>query len=398
MRDAAARSGTLRPDRCDIAFALGLALGVVAVFLFGMNEYRGRILETSDFSGFWAGPRAIVIGIDPYDPSRWIETAAALRTKPPDTIVYAYPPWVALALLPFGLLPLAIATDVWIGLGFIAAVVALRALLRAAVRDLPLVHWIAGATLLLSQAGLATYFNGQWTYLLLATSVGVYLLHRTHPRIAAIFALSALAKPQLFAFTLWSWLRAAYARARDLRFAATVAAGVAAAVAVTLLVDPRWLARWVTSALLVRVTDPTTPTLTAALADIAGPLAPFAAVVVLLLALFVALRFDPAGAAWWAVWPVVSLLSATYTRSYDQLLLVPPLVISTGIVAARSRRAAVRYAALWGLLLLPGSLLLQGIAAFRDRENFTILLTAAVFVLIALVHRAPTRSALSDRR
>lgn len=115
----------------------------------------------------------------------------------------------------------------------------------------------------------------------------------------------------------------------------------------------------------------------------------------LLVAVAVALRFDPSEQAWWAVWPVLSILCATYTRSCDQLLLLPPRIISTAIVAERSRRKAVAYAAVWGMLFLPGSLLLQGLAAYRDRENFTIALTVAVFIMLTLVHFPSRRSTVT---
>jgi hypothetical protein len=380
----------------DVALGIGLAMGALALFAFGIVEYRNSILSTSDFSAFWAGPRAIVLGIDPYDPAIWIRTAVELGTKLPDRDVYAYPPWVAIALLPFGLLPLDVATDAWTALGLIAAVIALRALLQSTVPELPLVHWLAGTALLLSQPGIATFFNGQWTYLLLATSIGVFLLHATHPAAAGVLALSAMLKPQLFVFALWSWLRAAFARGRLVPFALTSLGGMAAIVAASLILTPRWLEAWVASA-LTRVTDPTMTTLLAAFADIVGGLAPVAAAVTLLVAVTVALRFDPAERAWWAVWPVLSILGATYTRSYDQLLLLPSLIISTAVVAERSRRRAVAYAAVWGTVLLPGSLALQGIAAYRERENFTIALTAVVFIMVTLIHRPGTRSALRGR-
>ncbi len=105
----------------------------------------------------------------------------------------------------------------------------------------------------------------------------------------------------------------------------------------------------------------------------------------------------PVGARWWAVWPVLSIFGATYTRSYDQLLLLPPLIISTAIVAERSRRKAVAYAAVWGMVFLPGSLLLQGLAAYRDRENFTKALTVVVFIILTLVHFQSGRSTLASR-
>jgi hypothetical protein len=381
----------------DVALGIGLAMGGVALIALGINDYRESIQSTSDFSGFWAGPRAMVLGIDPYDPQIWIRTAAELGTKLPDTDVYAYPPWVAFALLPFALMPLDLATDAWTGLGLVLAVVALRALLGATVPELPLVHWLAGVALLVSQPGIATYFNGQWTYFLLAACIGVFLLHARHGATAGVLALSALLKPQLFVFALWSWLRAAAARGRLITFAAASLGGMAVVVAAAAVLTPRWLEAWFTRALTIRVTDPTTPTLTAAYADILGAtLGPVAAAATLLVAVTLALRFDPRSMAWWTVWPVLSILGATYTRSYDQLLLLPPLIISTAVVAERSRRKAFAYAAVWGMLFLPGSLLLQGLAAYRDRENFTILLTAVVFLMVVLVHRRSAGSIVTS--
>jgi hypothetical protein len=81
---------------------------------------------------------------------------------------------------------------------------------------------------------------------------------------------------------------------------------------------------------------------------------------------------------------------APHTHSYDQLLLLPPLVISTAVVAGRSRRRAIGFAALWGSLMLPGSMLLQGLAGYRNREDFTVLLTLAVFIAIAIATRKDT--------
>jgi hypothetical protein len=110
----------------------------------------------------------------------------------------------------------------------------------------------------------------------------------------------------------------------------------------------------------------------------------------LVVALGIGLRLRPTGLGWWSLWPVMSLLGATYTHSYDQLLLLPPLILSTAVVAARSRRRAIGYTVLWGSLMLPGSMVLQGLAAYRDREDYTVLLTVAVFIAVAVATRKDT--------
>ena len=380
-----------RVDVADLALLAGLAMGAAALFAFGIVDYRERILSTNDFAGFWAGARLIVLGIDPYDPTLYRPAIALLGTQHPDVTVFGYPPWIALVLLPFGLLPLPVASGIWTAAGLGAGIYALRALLRAVVPELPFVHWLAGLTLLASQAGLATFFNGQWAFLLLAVFVGIFLLHAEHPRIAGLLALCAFAKPQLFTFAAWSWLAAAHARGRLVPFASVAVGGVILIVLATLIAVPAQLASWWTNVFLWRVSDPTTPTLSAAFADLLGSRGQFAAVAVLLVALAVAVRLRPGSLGWWSIWPVMSLLGATYTHSYDQVLLIPPLILSTAVVAARSRRRAIGFAALWGLLMLPGSMALQGLAAYRDRENFTVLLTVLVFIAIAFATRDETR-------
>ena len=377
-------------DAADLGFIAGLALAAAALLALGIVDYRERILSTNDFAGFWAGARLIVLGINPYDPTLYRPAIVLLGTQHPDVTVFGYPPWIAVVLLPFGLLPLPVASGLWTAAGLIAAIYTLRALLRAVVPDLPFVHWLAGFTLLASQAGLATFFNGQWTFLLLAVSIGIFLLQADHPRIAGLLAVCAFAKPQLFTFAAWSWLRAAHAQGRLLPFAAVAASGVTLIVVGTLIVAPVAFASWWTSVFLWRVSDPTTPTLSAAFADLLGNSGQYAAVGVLVVALVIALRLRPTGLGWWSLWPVMSLLGATYTHSYDQMLLLPPLILSTAVVAARSRRRAVGYAALWGGLMLPGSMLLQGLAGYRDREDYTVLLTVAVFIAIAIATRKDT--------
>jgi len=377
-------------DVADLALVAGLAMGAAALFAFGIVDYRERILSTNDFAGFWAGARLIVLGIDPYDPTLYRPAIALLGTQHPDVTVFGYPPWMAVVLLPFGFLPLPLASGLWTAAGLIAGFYALRALLRAVVLELPFVHLLAGFTLLASQAGLATFFNGQWAFLLLALSVGIFLLQAEHPRIAGLLAVCALAKPQLFTFAAWSWLRTAHAQGRLLPFASVAIGGVILIVLGTLIAAPVALASWWTNVFLWRVSDPTTPTLSAAFADLLGSRGQFAAVAVLIVALVIALRLRPTSLGWWALWPVMSLLGATYTHSYDQVLLIPPLIISTAVVAARSRRRAIGYAALWGGLMLPGSMVLQGLAAYRDREDFTVLLTVAVFIAIAIATRKDT--------
>ena len=92
--------------RADLAFFAALVAGLLFVAFLGPLDRRLELVHDNDFSGFWAGARALVTGRDPYDAATWMGTTVALGTQAPDTAVYGYPPWVALALTPLALLPL----------------------------------------------------------------------------------------------------------------------------------------------------------------------------------------------------------------------------------------------------------------------------------------------------
>ena len=87
-----------------------------------------------------------------------------------------------------------------------------------------------------------------------------------------------------------------------------------------------------------------------------------------------------------------TLLAATYARSYDQVLLIPPLVIAAGVLAKRSRRTALLFGAAGAALFSFGSIALQLVADARGREDTGVALTLGVFALVVGV-LWPTRRA-----
>src|ERR671937_3064083 len=136
--------------------------------VFGFFAVRDRNLPVNDFSYMWAGGHTVLDGHDPYDgPS---SPAESLRsgTAPPHGAVFAYPPWVALALVPFAALPLWIASGVFTYGGMLLAALALRAIVRSFVPNLPIAHTLAGAALFASQPGIAAMEAGQWGFLVTA--------------------------------------------------------------------------------------------------------------------------------------------------------------------------------------------------------------------------------------
>ena len=191
---------TLR--RTDIAYAIGIALGVAGLLiLFG--DLRAAMLGIDDFATIWTGPRALLLGLDPYDATTWRETAVRIGTAHiPDNAVYVYPPWVTIALVPFALLSSSAASVVWTVIGMAAAIVAMRALLRAYLADVDWAHGVVGVLLMISAPAAVTYLTGQWTFFFVAALAAIVLcLRAKRPVVAGVLALIMLVKPPLFVFT-----------------------------------------------------------------------------------------------------------------------------------------------------------------------------------------------------
>lgn len=328
----------------DIAYWSGLGASLLLLALFGPLERKLAMVGRDDFSKIWAGPRALVTGHDPYDPSTWHETALALGTFPPDTTVYLYPPWVALILAPLALPPLAVASMLWTIGGLAAAVIALRALMREFLPDRPLIHATAAVTLVLSGPAISALLTGQWSFVLVAALSGIVLFLRSErPVFAGLSSLAMLMKPQLFLYAAPAlglaalWPGRTTLEALDRRFV-TVAAGTALlVVAASWLVLPSWWPTW-----LVRVGDsqlvPESVTIPGLLFRTFGPVGLLIAPAVLLLGVAIALQFHPRSEAWLPVWLALSIAATPYSNAYDLLLLIVPLVVAAGVLSIRSRR------------------------------------------------------------
>lgn len=248
----------------DLAFGIGVAAGLGFLLAGGAFAVRESGIAANDFAGIWAGARAVAAGHDPYDPASWRSTVEALGTQAPDTEVFGYPAWVALALVPLALLPLTVAATVWLWVSIGVAVLALRALLRAVLPGAALEHALFGVVLFVAQPGYQTVENGQWTLLLLSASIAAVLLIRSNrPSTAAAPAIAWLAKPQLFLFAAAGMTRASR------RFGGTLVAAVAIGVAASALLMPGWWVPWAKYVAPVRAAHPAT--IFSLLAEIAGP-------------------------------------------------------------------------------------------------------------------------------
>ena len=250
--------------RSDLAYAAGVAVGIAFLIASGALALHDEQVRTRDFAGIWTGARAIVDGHDPYDAATWPTVAATYGNQTPDTDVFGYPRWVALAFVPLALLPLATAATIWLWGGIAIAVIAVRALLRAALPGIATAHAVVGGLLFIAQPGYQAVVNGQWTFVLLAATCAVIVLVRSRrPVLAAIAALGWLAKPQLFIGYALGGAR------RDRTFARWAAALAAAVVVASTVTAPGWVAAWSARVAPVRIVAPAT--LYSATTDLLGP-------------------------------------------------------------------------------------------------------------------------------
>lgn len=344
---------TLR--RTDVAYAFGLALGLAGLLVF-FGNLRGAMLGIDDFATIWTGPRAFLLGLEPYDPATWRDTAVRIGTAHiPDNAVYVYPPWVTIALAPFALLSSSTASVVWTVIGMGTAIVAMRALLRAYLPDVDWAHGVIGFLLTISAPAAVTFLTGQWTFFFVAALAAIVLcLRAKRPVAAGLLAVIMLVKPPLFVFAaLGLAVRALWPGGPDVRTGrrfvlVAIGAGIAA-VLVSWLILPSWWPAWLQHVAAVQVTiEPVT--IQTLFIQLFGPNGGWLAPPVILAMVFAALQFDPRSDGWLPVWLSLSSAGVVYSNTYDLLLLLVPIVLAGGALTP-GRRALVIVAG--AILLFP---------------------------------------------
>jgi glycosyl transferase family 87 len=372
------------------AYTAVTVVSLALITLAGPLARRVEMIGEDDLSRIWAGPRAILTGHDPYDTATWVQTAVALGTQRPDTSVYIYPPWVAVPLLPLGALELRVASGVWLAASLMAAIGVVYVVVRDRLPGRPRDHAVVAATLLLSWVGLLTLIIGQWGYLLVAAVLASFeLLRRGRPVAAGFAALAMLAKPQLFLFTapafvvhaMWPERPGGPPRPDGVRAVATALAGTLLLIAVGWIVLPSWWPVWLTS-VGGQQTRPFSDTLPALLLVAGGPTALLLAPIVLLALVAVALRIHPRSGAWLPVWTALSIVGAPYTNSYDQILLIVPILLAAAALLPHDGGRA-RFV-LWAgcAVLLIVTPLMYEIAVRRHSETLGALVPLAVLAIV----------------
>jgi len=384
--------------RSDLAYFSAILIGVLFIVFIGPLDRRLELVHINDFSGFWAGPRAVLAGVSPWDPTSYPSARAAFDTQLDAAPVLNYMPWTVIALLPIGLLPLEVAAWVWMVLSMVFATIALRALLREFLPGRALVHGILGLALFVGQPGFHTIVLGQWALLLMSAVAAIVLAVRAgHARRAGIAALALLAKPQLF---VWTALGLAIAAVFDVRYRRFVMFAVVVAgtlVVASWLAYPDWFGAW--SADIPARRTGRSAVLLSAFGQLFGTPGRVLAIVVIGAGIALASRFVPGSDAWLAVWLALSSAGAIYSWSYDHVLLFVPLVIAGGVLAAAGREGAARWLPIGGALtFLVVSLIFYAIGVLRHDETFSIAVPVAVFVAIVWSLWPYRRNALPRER
>jgi len=345
-----------------------------AILVAAVGGYAAALLVTwasvfpvNDFAGFIAAGRALAAGIDPYDPARWPDAYRSLGTQKPDTDVFGYPPWIAIAMLPFGPLPLVIGSLLWSGGGLALAMLGVAAVARRFDWGRPHPYLaLAG----LSWPTYLAFLQGQWSFLILALACALLLDldARRDLRAGGWWAALALIKPQLFvvgsvALAIWA------IATRRFRVVLAAAGTVIAAVAIGTAVFPGWLGPWFQYVAAKRVVRSTQqPTLAGLSGDIAGDLWPIvwvaAAVALGVITALTVRRVAPRQRlpVSLAMGLTVSIATALYSWSYDQYATL--LCGCAAIALVRSRAIAIASFALFGPLAL--ALFLSSYPRYHD--------------------------------
>jgi hypothetical protein len=385
-------SATLVRSRTETRLRpLLLAVGAIAVVL-GVLTAAGWPAERyrhGDFVQYWIAGHALLETVDPYDPATWRALHERFDSQGHEIIAgfgFFYPPHVAVAALPFALLPIGLAAPLWFVAQTGSAAAALFALGRRLFivrprRDLVL---LAALVVILQPAYVLAGDGNVTRFLVGIIGGGLALLLAGLPLAAgAVFGFAAV-KPQLFFVFAPALLLFTDARDRArLVFGATASAG--ALVVAALMLQPDWLGRWVEQATRLQGTYGRT-----SLWGLFAAEERWIAVVVAVAALAILL-------AWWRIrrpaLPVaaaaalaLSLFLAPYAVPYDQAVLLVGVVVLIAMIAEFP--AAARAVSI-GLLLCTGSTLgLVSAAGLITPGPELVLPAPALYVLVLVADGA----------
>ena len=220
-----------------------LALVLVPFVVLGIGV--ASTPQATDFNCFWSGARIVLAGGDPYDAPTWAAATGAdvvdlfgTRRETHCPIGYGYPLTTAIALIPFGVLPIAVAIVLWQAAFILAVAVGIALLARAARLGRPealLLAILVVASEPFFYEFIDVRFGG-----LLVLAVGLLASSDLIHAGPVLGTLLAVLKPHLVPLAVLVRLRELGARS-----AAVALAPVYVLVGASLIVDPAWPAKWI---------------------------------------------------------------------------------------------------------------------------------------------------------
>ncbi len=234
-------------DAAAVTRALRLRVIILAILLvpLGILAMRAALTpQTTDFLCYWTGARLAIERADPYDAGQWARATSAVTVDMfgvaregncPGT--YRYPLTTAVAMMPLGALPLAIAALIWQAIFVFAAGSGVALIARAAgsrPADGLALMVLVGASQPFEQSVIGAQFGG-----LMLLAVGLLAENARGTPSVAVGTLIAALKPQSIPFAVL--LRSSR---MDRAAIGAVAIPVLALIVASLVLDPAWPGRW----------------------------------------------------------------------------------------------------------------------------------------------------------
>lgn len=370
-----------------ISLSVALFLGLTWAnyhYLTGPARYANR-----DFMSLWAGGRALLEGLNPYEPDIWNPLRARLgSTWMPDDRA-PFPLWTLMLYLPFSLLDMGWAAAAWLALSlFLLGFCLFLLMSHFSPEQLPVTSFVLLALGAFTfRGGLVTLNNGQISFVLLFVLILFIALSKRNNSFLAGFVLAFVAlKPNpfiLFVPLLGLWL----IQHRRWRIVSGALAGGLTLLASSWLLRPGWLIEWLDVRGKTEVAS-ITPTLWGLAYELSAEwwAAIGVALVVATTAVLGCLVFTDRTLAEAEVVSMAiagSLLVTPYAWDYEHLLLLVPIILI--FLRTEDRRLATL---LWILLAFVVPWGMFWIATSRNISTLSFVVPLSTIVVFwLLLHR-----------
>jgi hypothetical protein len=329
-----------------------LLFGGVFLLVLFINHQLGASLMGNmadrDFMSLWVGGKAVLLGLDPYDPQVWPDLRTRYGSNWIPDLSCPFPLWTVAFCVPLSLLPFRTAVALFMTLGemgIILAILVLTGTVGCLRRSLTIFSLLLGA--LLFRPFISALTSGQITpFLLLLVAGGVALYAQGRSLLAALLFAFVVLKPNLFVLFLPALGLLLLAR-RDWRGLLGLGLGGAGLFAFSWILQPGWLLHWLSVGGKTSVTFGT-PTLWGLAYDLVGPVhwklaGTLAVILVSGATLYLVVRRQGDWLFGMGLAMCGSLLVAPYLWNYDQLLLLFPAVVAF----CRGKAFHLRRAMVW---------------------------------------------------